>query len=318
MFVNRNQVQTTPEHKWMFTDEQTNDCSYEMISAADAKYRIFFGAASFGGLVSGDPEQLVMMLDARKSEFPAPKAPRGSTKALPFTFVGSDQFPARPWLRVRSAGGSDEANAEISRALRAGEIAEKIFFDRFRVLRGVLRVHTPTYVTRINACLRALHNYFITENPAYSAEYADISGLMAELKLTPPTLESVKKDEKEEVKKQPSPKQEKKNKNKKKDEQKLQPPTKHQEWMQKLGMDEGSFQKLLKRTVPHLTEIKCDLSAEMQLRMVLHWVATGNGYLAEFDLMFTATWLAMCKALADYIAEVITQVPTTLLDSLDQ
>lgn len=291
MFANRGIIETTADNKWMFEDAQTKECSYFMLSAADAKYRIFFGAAGYAGVATG-PNQMLDMMNERQKEFPKPKPIRGSNdkKPIPFTFVGQDKFNPRPWLRVRSAGQSEEYNAEISRALRPGEIAEKILLDRFRVLNKTLHVHTPAYITRINCMLRALHNYFITENPAYSAEYADVSQLVKEIKVSP--IEKPK-PEKEVKKEAPTS-----------SEDDLKMPADHKQWMKRMGIDEKAFQKLLKLIKPH-NSFECDIPLEMRLRVVLRLMATGRGYLQEMDLMFTGTFLAMAQAMKAYTPEVI-------------
>lgn len=114
-------------------------------------------------------------------DIPPPRAPKGSTVKLPFTFIGDHRLGARKWLRVATHGDSEE-NREIQRGLQPARLVMNVLLHRF----GILKLKHPLIVSKesLLVCVPVLHNYFMQMNPAYE----DLEMQVREIRLDPESI----------------------------------------------------------------------------------------------------------------------------------
>lgn len=152
------------------------------ICMVDARLRILYCVSmvspknsKFGELL----EQVHWATDRKTpGYFPAPSAPKGSLKKLPYTFVGGKLFPATSYMRVPTTGNEEE-NKEIERGVMPAEIAMDMLVSRFgifQVKQGGLESNAKLVTSII-----PLHNYFLRTNTAY----ADLNQLLKDYKNPP-------------------------------------------------------------------------------------------------------------------------------------
>lgn len=232
-------VDPRPEHEFLFLDKQTKELGFIMTSAVDAKYRFLFsGRGLFGVTRSGD--ELIRFFANRLLNSPFPGGD------FDYSLVASNGFRERPWLRVHSGLLSNDRNSQITRALRPAEIAIEILFDRFGVLKTNFKVDGDNYTARFLRTIKALHNYFLAENPAYAAEYMDTGKLMnaPSAKLSGEQVER-------------------------------RLPSSDDAWMDRIKLDEKTFALLLNRVFDKFEESPYNVGHKDRLRMILRFMVTG-------------------------------------------
>lgn len=213
-------------------------------------------------------------------------------------------------MRVSTAGKPEEYNAEIKRGQRPGEIAEEILVARFGVLKSAMAVPTTTYALRVNACLRALHNFFIMENPAYAPEYVDVRNI----NLSPEEV-PVEAEEEE-------PPQQNNNRTKSKSEEdakelfdkllmmesilqqrnvtaSIEVPQSN-DWMSILRMDDKFLAKFERKVRMQNSWAFPIQDPHDRLVATLSYLATGEGYDVRLVDMFDNTFECIFKALRSY------------------
>lgn len=268
-------VEAVPEFKWLFLNCKRPDQQYFLfITVFNANQGVIGGCVGLPGLYDDDV-QLNNSLESQGSGYPGPKARPGTTKRLPYTFVGSDTLPPSKWVRVPSSGKTDTEKREIERGVRPAEECFKILLARFGILRGTVPIPSFVFAPLMSRAVGCLHNYFMATNPAYAN---DSEAMMAGLSLTKdaddplaPINNTVPRYAI--------------------DTEKV--------WMDKLHMDEDLFQCLLRMTTPAMLKYPFDAQPEMRLRMALRFMALSEGYDSVIEIVMQSTYVAINESLED-------------------
>lgn len=266
----RVQVICEPETDWMFVNPTsgTSDPHFILNAIADATYHIYSVSADFPGALSSDNDDLLKTINLGRPDFPIAQPP--------FTFLGHDQLKPQECLRLPSGAKDEEEQQEILQGLRPAEVALELLMQRFSILRAKIPVigFDRTFVTCLS--IACLHNYFLDHNPEYAKDVVQLT-TVREGERTPGTVKvSIPKYSFDLDK----------------------------EWMDRMHMDEGTFQYLLSLTRPHLLKTAWDLAPELRLRVALRFMAMGTGFDSKVDSLFLSTYAAIDSALEEYASKV--------------
>lgn len=146
---------------------------------------------------------------------------------------------------------------------------------RFGILRATVPIPRFGFDINVNRVICSLHNFFMVNNPAYAA---GLDSKMADLSV---------------------------------DEQMTLAPIKNSipryavdvdsEWMDKLHMDNETFQHLLKLIMPRLLQNTYTRARpDLRLKVVLSYMATSKGYEPFIEYLLNNTFLAFNESLQEY------------------
>lgn len=147
--------------------------SIVLLALVDSNYRFLFvevganGGSSDGGVF--ERGLLRQAVEEGTLGIPPPTALDGDEQQVPYSFVGDDAFPLRPWLLKPYAnrGRTYEErifNYRLSRARRVVENAFGILANRFRFLHTTMGQH-PSNVESCVLAACVLHNIMRTRFP---------------------------------------------------------------------------------------------------------------------------------------------------------
>lgn len=267
----------------MFRNTYTERTEFVFCAAMDANYRVFFGGVGYPGMLpNGDEENLLRDFEQRRSGFPTPSGPSGMRR--PFTFLGTENFRGNPWMRVASAAKNEVERREIKLGLRPAQIAYEILLARFGLLRTTIPTPNSYYIKRMTRCIAVLHNYFLSNNSAYAAEYKDLDQMMTNLSLDtsaefPAPSISVPRRSLGEDK----------------------------EWLGKMYMDENAYRCLINLAMPIMQSIPSLVDPEVCLKVALRYMATMQGYDEQLCNILDTAFKVFDFVLNDYEGVVSTE-----------
>lgn len=257
LFPYRILLNPVPECQLKYFNRETDDYSYTTLVAVDASVRIFSIAPE---------DQMQKKIRAHKKHFPVYDV------GPIFSFVGSDQLKARPWLRVVKKTNSEKDNLEVIRALGVVKTTEEYLYLRFAILNTVIRVTKKTDLPLMLDCIRGLHNYLFLENPKYSVCLTSMTMIHQAEVNCPPEVKLTK----------------------------ITALNSDTEWMARLGMDERVFQEIFDKLRGPLSILECNIDPVKALRIVLRLLATGEGYRPELEYLITRVGVSFHCVFTEY------------------
>lgn len=268
-------AEVVPECRWMYLS-QTEEPYFLFVQLYNANYHVTSATLGFPGLLD-DNANISNTVENPRSDIPPDTTLPGTTRALPYTFIGSDTLPVHARLRAPSRTKDDEEMREIERGLRPAEKACQLLFSRFGCLRGTVPIASFGFGIYLTRAIGSLHNFFMDNNPEYAGDLLDHMADQSLTKEQTPINVSIPRYAIDVDK----------------------------EWMDKLHMDEETFQCLLQLTMPSLMQYdNLPSRPDVRLRVGLRYIATATGYDAFLNTIFETTFCAIAEGLQEYEGNV--------------